>query len=114
MSIDTLLVIFGLLFYGAIGLGCWKLWKRLKPFIFKSVEIVKVEVSIDKKALDKMAWKLASDEIQGNMMDQALWAQAFATASGDSGKQKVEYLKTRQKEIFQSLVREARDGAPRQ
>ena len=65
---------------------------------------------IDKKALEKQAWLNASNEVQNNYIDAALWAKAFAGCDGDEQKQKAMYLTLRQREIFDQLIQNAKQG----
>ena len=87
----------------------WKLWKSLKPSFLRGLRMAVKEVSIDRKSIEKSAWKMASDEVRDNKMDDALWAQAYAKANGDKEQQKVNYLNLRQKEIYEMLLREERN-----
>ena len=65
---------------------------------------------ISKQDIEKQAWLDASTEIQSNCIDQALWAKAFAECSGDEQKQRAKYLAWRQKEIYDRLLQEAKQG----
>ena len=65
---------------------------------------------IDKKVLEKQAWLNASNEVQNNYIDAALWAKAFAGCDGNEQKQKAMYLTLRQREIFDQLIQNAKQG----
>lgn len=65
-------------------------------------------IKVDKKALEKQAWLNASNEVQSNCIDEALWAKAFADCKGDEQKQKAMYLSLRQHEIFEQLIEKAK------
>ena len=109
MGEDMIAMIIGIAIYVVLGTLLWKLWKFLKPSVLEIFRKTTKEVSIDRKSIDKLAWKMASDEVRDNQMDDALWAQAYAKANGDKEQQKVNYLSLRQKEIHEMLLAEERN-----